>query len=190
MVWIMVVTDVCATSLALYDLRSSTVFSLDIPFPSPSPLLATSPALLFSAITVIAANYLRQRCFRELACMFTFEVTIQPNHKLVTTGPYAFARHPSYAGVYLTLLGSTVVGLAPGSWLRECWLGGTTKGLPWAIEVVVSLLVAFWFAKLVFVFKNTYRRVQLEDDELHKKFGQRWERYAQRVKWKLVPFVL
>ena len=45
---------------------------------------------------------------------FTFELTLQKDHKLVTSGPYRIVRHPSYIGIYAFYLGSDLVYLVPG----------------------------------------------------------------------------
>lgn len=171
-----------------------------LPTQPANALLTVSPLLVLGASSVIFANLLRQWCFRQLGPLFTFEITIQSNHKLVTSGPYAVVRHPSYIGIYLTLLGSTAVGFAPGSWLRECWFNFACTGtpvregtgrlalaLPSIGQVVVFLLLAFWFAKLSIVFKSTYKRLHIEDQELHKVFGKGWEEYARRVRWRILP---
>ncbi|KIP03643.1 hypothetical protein PHLGIDRAFT_52963, partial [Phlebiopsis gigantea 11061_1 CR5-6] len=144
------------------------------------------PLLLLGACAIIFANLLRQWCFHQLGPLFTFEITIQPGHKLVTTGPYAVVRHPSYIGVYLALLGASVLALAPGAWLRECW-APSALGLPSAGQLVVGLLLAFWTAKCCVVFKSTYKRLQIEDSELKKVFGETWEQYARRVRWSILP---
>lgn len=205
MVWMMTMSDVIATYLTAYY-RAPTSFTCPhrpktlLSPPSAPVLLTVSPMLVAGACAVAFANLLRQRCFRELGPLFTFEVAIQPNHKLVTTGPYAVVRHPSYIGIYLTLLGSTLVGVAPGSWLRECWFSfacsgaqveartlGTRVGVPSAGQVIVSALVGFWLLKTAFVYKSTYNRLQMEDQELHRVFGKTWEEYARRVRWRILP---
>jgi len=41
--------------------------------------------------------------------MFTFEMSIRKNHKLITSGPYAIVRHPSYVGVILVASGLMLI---------------------------------------------------------------------------------
>ena len=36
-------------------------------------------------------------------------MTFKQNHRLVTTGPYAYVRHPIYAGILVAMLGSVLV---------------------------------------------------------------------------------
>ena len=212
MVWMLTLSDALATYLTVYHHAPLSFACPNRPpttsssHNSPSqgrpahPLAIVSPFFILGAASVVLANLLRQWCYRELGPLFTFEITIQPNHKLVTSGPYSVVRHPSYIGIYLTLLGATVVGLAPGSWLRECCFALACTGVPARGEVVrydlgipsvgqtiVSLLVAFWFAKLSIVFKSTFKRLEIEDRELHKVFGTTWEEYAKRVRWRMLP---
>jgi protein-S-isoprenylcysteine O-methyltransferase len=47
-----------------------------------------------------------------LGRFFTYDVTIQPEHRVVTAGPYRWLRHPSYTGGLVGLLG---LGVALGS---------------------------------------------------------------------------
>lgn len=51
--------------------------------------------------------------------MFTFEIKVQNEHRLVTWGPYAYVRHPSYTGLVMTFAGLALWQAAPGSWIRE-----------------------------------------------------------------------
>ncbi|KAI0681714.1 hypothetical protein BC835DRAFT_1301943 [Cytidiella melzeri] len=176
MVWMMVLSDILATYLA----ASHSPTTSPCPHTPPSPLLTPSPTLILGSLASILGNLLRQRCFRELGPMFTFELTIQPDHKLVTSGPYTFVRHPSYTGVYLTLLGPTLVALAPGAWMRESWLAVPANG-------VGTVLGESSF--VLFALKSTNRRMEVEDRELRGVFGEVWEEYARRVRWKLVPWV-
>lgn len=120
------------------------------------------------------------RCFRTLGPLFTFEITIRPKHELVTSGPYAWVRHPSYAGIYITLTGASLLFLTPNAtWVNtsgsRTWLG--------------MLLVAFWCVKCIFAFRGTCLRVSAEDQVLKETFGEEWEVYRERVPWRLVPWV-
>ncbi|MBM3505928.1 MAG: isoprenylcysteine carboxylmethyltransferase family protein [Alphaproteobacteria bacterium] len=85
-------------------------------------------------------------------------VTIKADHQLVTTGPYAWLRHPIYAGLLLAFLGSA---LALGEWS--------------GVLAFMICLFALW-AK--------WRR---EDAWLAAAFGETYAQYRQRVPT-LIPF--
>jgi protein-S-isoprenylcysteine O-methyltransferase len=53
----------------------------------------------------IAGLALRWWSIRILGRWFTVDVAIAQDHRLVTEGPYAVLRHPSYAGMLLAFLG-------------------------------------------------------------------------------------
>ncbi|KAL4250133.1 Protein-S-isoprenylcysteine O-methyltransferase [Abortiporus biennis] len=119
-------------------------------------------------------------------------------HRLVIEGPYSYVRHPSYTGVYLTLLGGTLVGLAPGSWVTTCWLLPSmnfSSSIP-ALrylgigQILVFAFVIFWCVKVYYAMRSTYRRLFIEDQELQKVFGKTWDSYAQRVQWRVLPGIL
>ena len=120
-----------------------------------------------------------RRCFKTLGPLFTFEVTIRPQHELITHGPYAIVRHPSYIGIYLTLLGASAVLCAPGTWLAS---GGWMTGGGF-------LMVSVWSVKCLFVFRGTCLRLKAEDDILRATFGAKWEEYARKVPYRMIPFV-
>lgn len=120
------------------------------------------------------------RCFTTLGRLFTFEIAIRPNHELITSGPYAWVRHPSYTGICLTLLGATVSLCAPGTWLLEC--GISSRG-----AVFVVLL---WLLKCAFVFRGMMSRTRIEDEVLKGAFGDAWDEYARRVPSNFVPGVI
>lgn len=135
-------------------------------------LIIGTTLTLFSAV-------LRLWCYKTLGHLFTFEITIRPKHELITHGPYAHVRHPSYTGVYLTLVGSTCVLLAPGTWTAE-------QGIHTPIG---ATLLCLWLLKCAFAFRGTAIRLRAEDKLLHATFKEDWENYAKRVPYKLVPRV-
>ncbi|RZS68812.1 protein-S-isoprenylcysteine O-methyltransferase Ste14 [Agromyces ramosus] len=118
------------------------------PLPGPrSPTRAAGAALLAAgcALNVWALVERRRRTSGE----FQLE---QPE-SLVTTGPYAFSRHPMYLGWWLIHLG---VGVLRGS----AWVAAT---------VPVAVLVEHLGGSVV------------EERELRRQFGGEYARYAERV---------
>lgn len=120
-----------------------------------------------------------KRCFKSLGHLFTFEITIRPKHELITHGPYAYVRHPSYTGVYLTLIGATFVLIAPGNWTADTGIRNPL-GL---------FLFCLWMLKCIFVFRGMGIRLRAEDSLLRANFGSEWEVYAKRVPYKFIPGV-
>jgi protein-S-isoprenylcysteine O-methyltransferase Ste14 len=130
--------------------------------------------------TVYGTLSLSSRCFRTLGRFFTFEIAICPRHELITSGPYAWVRHPSYTGIYLTLLGATLSLCAPGTWLWEC--GNSSR--------TAVVLVSLWLLKCAFVFRGMNSRLKTEDEVLQGAFGESWDEYAKRVPYNFVPGVI
>ncbi|TFK24007.1 ICMT-domain-containing protein [Coprinopsis marcescibilis] len=192
MVWMGVLTEIMGPALSSVWKRHLSVLSSSQSTPSPlsssikhpfqgtSPrdLNACHPLLLAGAMLTLLAASLRIWCFKKLGPMFTFEITIRPKHQLVTSGPYSWVRHPSYTGVYLTLVGATLLLSAPNTWLSASRVLYTAPGCVFA---------ALWAMKCMLAFRGTYLRLTTEDQVLRETFGVEWEEYATRVPWRLVP---
>jgi protein-S-isoprenylcysteine O-methyltransferase Ste14 len=86
-------------------------------------------------------------------------VTLKQDHELVTSGPYAFVRHPIYTGLLFGFLGSAI---ALGQW----------RGLLAVVIVYLALL----------------RKYRLEERWLRERFGVAYDAYRARVK-ALVPYL-
>jgi protein-S-isoprenylcysteine O-methyltransferase Ste14 len=83
---------------------------------------------------------LRWWSFWTLGRYFTFSVMTSADQPVITTGPYRLVRHPSYAGILLSLAG---VGLAFGNWISlAALLVLPTLGLLYRIRVEESSLSA------------------------------------------------
>ncbi|KAJ7703309.1 hypothetical protein B0H17DRAFT_922837 [Mycena rosella] len=137
-----------------------------------------APLFLVGIVLTILGASIRYWCYRELGNLFTFEVSIRQNHKLVQTGPYHTVRHPGYAGVFLTVAGVVCLNASPGSWLRECGALQTTVGM--SVVITCGALVAFIAAGLLF-------RMSREDAALEKHFGEDWVQWSVEVPYKLIP---
>lgn len=117
--------------------------------------------LAWLGLGVFAAGILLQAtAFRALHGLYTSRLGIQAGHRLVTRGAYRLVRHPGYLSNLLCLIG---IGLSLSS----------LAGLGLAL-FVVPLIV---------------RRIQSEEAMLAAAFGEEYERYRQRVPWRLVPYV-
>jgi len=91
---------------------------------------------------------------------FRTTVEVEPDQKIVTSGPYRWLRHPSYTGLLVILAG---FGLALGNWLS------------FAICLAVPLPAVL-------------RRIAVEEAELMLVLGEPYRRYEERTK-RLVPGV-
>ncbi len=88
------------------------------------------------------------------------QVTFKQNHELITTGPYALARHPIYTGMILMLLGTAIL------------VGHT---VPFGLTAVLTLTL--WI------------KSQVEEQLMMKHFPEAYPAYRTRVR-ALIPFVL
>jgi protein-S-isoprenylcysteine O-methyltransferase len=107
-----------------------------------------------------AAIGLRWWAIRVLGRFFTVDVTLQKDHAVVTSGPYAYVRHPSYTGA---LLAFVALGASFGSW--------------WSVPLLLLPIVPA-FAYRIFV----------EEAALTRGLGEPYRRYCERT-WRLIPWV-
>lgn len=94
-----------------------------------------------------------------LGRFYSADVTLQKDHRLITTGLYGVLRHPRYMGILL---------IAPGlALLFRSWVG----------------LLAFVPILGIILF-----RIRDEEALLHHTFGSEWETYCRRS-WRLLPYI-
>jgi protein-S-isoprenylcysteine O-methyltransferase Ste14 len=114
-----------------------------------------------AGLTLIVCGIgLRAWSIATLGPFFQYRIEVQPEHRVVTAGPYRYVRHPSYSGVALVLLG---IALATGDVLSlpvVAVLGGA------------GLLV----------------RIGAEERQLTEALGADYERFAAKRK-RLIPGV-
>ena len=137
-----------------------------------------TPLWLLGCILLHMGSSIRLACYRALGKHFTWELAVTKDQKLVTTGPYAVVRHPSYVGSLLNGIGMVLLHFAPGSWFAEC-VGWRT----WP----VSLMAAAWATWCLSVPAMLMARVKNEDRVLKAEFGPEWERYATATPYRLLP---
>ncbi|KAI9447525.1 hypothetical protein H4582DRAFT_7552 [Lactarius indigo] len=146
-----------------------------------SPHTSTLPlTFVLGCLSTAASGALRLACYKTLGSLFTFELTLRADHRLVTSGPYAFVRHPSYSGVVLGVVGTLLVHFGPGSWWARAGWMGTFAGQMYAV---------CWVGMEAYVLSSILCRTPTEDALLRKQFGAEWDAWAARVQYRVIPFV-
>jgi protein-S-isoprenylcysteine O-methyltransferase Ste14 len=120
--------------------------------------LSLSRLLGLSLILFLVGLAIRIYAILTLGRFFTSAVTIQDQHRIVTTGLYRWARHPSYSGLLLAFLG---IAFSYGNWLS-----------------LASLLLPVTAAVLY--------RIRVEEAAMKEKFGQEYDDYCRRTR-RLIP---
>ncbi|HXM53964.1 MAG TPA: isoprenylcysteine carboxylmethyltransferase family protein, partial [Candidatus Dormibacteraeota bacterium] len=120
------------------------------------------PAVLLGGGLVVmwAGLALRAWSIQHLGGLFRAVVVIQPDHRLVTDGPYRHLRHPSYSGALLAALG---FGIALGHWTS------------------LLALLAGWAVGIAY-------RIRVEEAAMGEAFGAAYTEYAARTR-RLIPLV-
>ena len=162
-------SDRILTSLLLPAARAHAVASLQI-----------TPASGAGLLLGIVGGIIRVWCHRTLGKFFTWQMAVQDDHELITRGPYAFVRHPSYTGWILMIAGNFLLLASPKCYFAESGLRDSVVGR------VVGLAS---FAYCMFSTVNLLGRVAKEDTVLRKEFGEKWEAWARQTPYRLVPFV-
>jgi protein-S-isoprenylcysteine O-methyltransferase Ste14 len=106
-----------------------------------------------------AGGVLRLAPVFVLGRRFSGLVAIQPDHRLVTNGLYGVIRHPSYLGLFVSVLGWGLV-----------FRSGV--GVVIAVMMLVVLLA----------------RIKSEERLLSETFGAEYDAYRART-WRLIPYV-
>ncbi len=103
---------------------------------------------------------LRWYSMAYLGRLFTFDVAVATDHRVVDSGPYRHIRHPAYTGSLLSFMG---LGLCGGN----------------ALSMLVLLAPIVW---------GFLRRISIEEAALTSALGSHYADYAGRTK-RLLPFV-
>jgi protein-S-isoprenylcysteine O-methyltransferase Ste14 len=88
---------------------------------------------------------------RHLDKQWSLALEIQEDHKLITTGPYRYVRHPMYLGIFTYTMGLMMISL--------------------------DVLVILFFAFSIWV---NYRRIPREEQMLIQEFGDEYLEYIKR----------
>ncbi|KAG6893544.1 hypothetical protein C0992_009599, partial [Termitomyces sp. T32_za158] len=184
MFWLAAAAETAAILLAEGTITSQQVtdYALQILMPRNNATnLRLTPLSLTGSLLIISGSTLRLKCFHTLQEFFTFEMSVRPNHRLITRGPYRYVRHPAYTGIVMVFVGMCCWYASRGSWIRESGVLGTIPG-----TTIVVGFIAVCLKSVV----GLLRRMPEEDKLMKAEFGKEWEDWARRVPYWLVPGVL
>jgi protein-S-isoprenylcysteine O-methyltransferase len=97
---------------------------------------------------------------KTLGRFFRTIVILDPEHQLITSGPYRLLRHPSYSSAMVTLIG---LGLILNNWIG------------FILVVLIPLPGFLW-------------RIRVEEQALYEQFGKEFLDY-RRKRWALLPLL-
>lgn len=96
----------------------------------------------------------------HLGKQFSWLVTVQEEHKLITDGPFRYMRHPRYSGIIQWVFGVALIFLS-----------------------IAGLVLAVLMSALMLL------RIPKEERMLHEEFGKEWEEFCERTTKKVIPYV-
>ncbi len=109
-------------------------------------------------LLLIAGSTFRLWAIQQAGAAFIPHVKVDSKHKLVTAGPYAYVRHPSYLGTLLSYLGIAV-------------LFGSVIGTLALMFLVIPAIIL---------------RIIKEERLLSQRFGEAWKKYENQTSWRLI----
>lgn len=168
----------CVSSSQLTSTWGAALLSIVMKEPGRAQNLRLTPLSAIGLGLVVIGSWIRQKAYKAMGPQFTGQLSIHKNHKLITTGPYRYVRHPSYTGLLAVYPGMLVWFCSHGSWLRESGVMETLVGSVFFYSV--GLCVGGFVVLGV-------SRMGREDKELKRVFGEEWEAWARRVPYRLVP---
>ena len=145
----------------------------------PLSSVTITPTFVLGEVLLIMGAALRIICYRHLGRHFTFELSLREEHKLITDGPYAVVRHPSYTALFLYFAGVLLSLLGDGSWWAEY---GVFTALGRVLGMIQVAIMTAWFIFFI-------RRTKLEDEVLAQNFREQWSRWSVRTPYKILPLV-
>jgi protein-S-isoprenylcysteine O-methyltransferase len=139
----------------------SIFFAIQMVWMAPKAALPSPRAFYIAGLIIFVMGLaLRWYSVGYLGRYFTVNVSIDPDHELVGSGPYRYIRHPSYIGALIAFLG---FGFCLGNWWSILFLS-------------VPIIGAFLW------------RIRIEETALLEALGQNYRDYMRRTE-KLIPWV-
>jgi protein-S-isoprenylcysteine O-methyltransferase Ste14 len=131
---------------------------------------------------ILIAGQILLQCFTRLGPNYSLELS--PPKTLITSGPYSWVQHPSYAATIIIFLTNGAL-FQRRDGVAACWL-------PSSIVDGEKFRMAMWIGYLGMIAAEGYalmQRVKNEEAVLKRTFGTEWEEYHKKTK-RFIPGVI
>jgi protein-S-isoprenylcysteine O-methyltransferase Ste14 len=145
-------------------------------------LFIWSKTFIAALVFLYLGSYIRFQAYAQLGSNFTYRIA-KPD-ELVTSGLYAYVRHPSYTGL-LTVLMATYSLFFRQRGLVSCWAPLINEKMA-TDERHAYLAPLVGFNCVVYMFM--VRRVREEEVMMEREFGEKWREHKLRTK-KFIPYI-
>ncbi|KAL1944036.1 hypothetical protein VTO73DRAFT_3854 [Trametes versicolor] len=142
--------------------------------------LRITPTFVVGSMLALAGGLNRLWCHRTLGRFFVWQLSLQDGHKLVTTGPYAIVRHPSYISWIVLQVGNIIMLSSAGSYCVEA---GVWQSV-WGKKCAVVMIGYFTPAAMILL-----NRMAKEDAVLREEFGSEWEAWSKQTPYQAIPYL-
>lgn len=153
-------TDRMGLGIAFFGLAIVPGFYVATGIPKSADYIPYAFSIVIGAITMLLALWVFRRSHKELGRNWSITLEIREKHKLVSSGPYAFVRHPMYTSFLLIALGQ--------AFLLANWVAG--------LAGLVGFSILFFL------------RVTKEERMMLENFGPEYRDYMERTK-RLIPYL-
>ena len=142
-----------------------------------STVYSISPSVLVGTVIMSVGAFLRVQSYAYLGRHFTYQLSIKRDHQLITSGPYAVVRHPSYTAAFIFMFGVLIAHLGPGSLFVELGLWSNPLGVVAGVSQLLNIAN---------VYATMTLRTSKEDAMMRERFGDEWVQWEKRTPWRLV----
>lgn len=153
-------SDIFGLACALFGLGILPGLYVATGFPRAADYPAHAWAIALGVVIYAAALWMFRRSHKELGRNWSITLEIRQQHELVSSGPYAFIRHPMYTSFLLMGLGQ--------AFLLSNWLVGLAGMVGFAILFLL--------------------RVDKEERMMLEIFGPQYRAYFERTK-RIIPYL-
>lgn len=183
---LIIALDHVSVALSLTDMWADSEATLHHTCPAPeyldTRLFTWSTQTVASLGLLYLGTCLRLKAYAQLGSNFTYRIA-KPD-ELVTSGMYAYVRHPSYTGLLMVLLAFYFLLIRPRG-LVSCWAPLFDEKFVTDVRYAY-LLPIIGFSCVIYLFM--VRRVEEEEAMMEEEFGERWREHKARTK-KFIPYV-
>jgi protein-S-isoprenylcysteine O-methyltransferase Ste14 len=138
--------------------------------------------MMGSLLALVGAR-IHLAAYRALNRQSTYQLTLSDDHRLVTSYPSSIARHPSYAGALLLIVG---LGLTLGT--HDDWIRSVVVPTIKSPTTLLRALALAWVGggTLLFAFGLSFIGPRANTEDVMLKECEVW---AERVPYEVIPCV-